>query len=182
MKLLPVAALLAVTALPAAAKECGVQNTQLAAPFAGHWLHKNGDSYDLAPGKMGRTFKLHTGVGTETNHEEFHFVAKHVGEDDEMSSLLDCRDLTAKERDSIEGMLIALADAAAVRGSDEDRQNRQDIARFRSSLAQPPYRMLAASHYEDQQWVILLSPNRLLDVWFGEGMFSVNLYERKLKK
>lgn len=169
--------LLAFAALPAAATECGVGHKQLMAAFAGHWRSEDGDLYDIAPGKVDRTSVVHLAAGDRTEQSRYHLVKVSDGEDPS-ASVLDCRDLTETERQKIEGDLVILADATAVPDSEMDRANRQDIAQFRAALVRPPYRMLAFTHYEDRQWLILLSPDRLLDVWYGEGLFSVELYKR----
>ena len=174
MKLLLIAAVIGATALSASATECAVHNTKLTAPFAGRWRDKNGDSLDIAPGKLAGSF-ISNG---QTHYFNFAFVAEHVSDDDDMLSLLDCRDLTEQERERIEEVMVKMTEAGSVPGSDEERQDRQDIAEYRVRTSHPPYRMLAATHYEEEQWLILVSANRLLNVVFGEGNFTVDIYER----
>jgi hypothetical protein len=174
-----ITAFLGVAALRAAATECGVNNSGLTAPFAGQWRGADRDLYDIAPGKLDHTFTVHFVTGDETRHSSTYFVATFdVDRGEADQPMLDCRDMAATERDSIERDMANLADAISVPNSDTDRENRKEIAQFRAYLAHPPYRMMAATYYEDKQWLILLSPARLLDVGYGEGDFSVKVYKR----
>ena len=170
------AALAGLAALQAAATECGVKNTNLSKPFAGHWRSKDGELYDIAPGKITHSFTVHLPTGNQTKHSSPRFVADYNGETPDEAAL-DCRDMSATERDEIERTITNLAKLSAP-NSEADRQNRQEISLFQSSTAHIPRPILAATHYEDWQWLILLSPARLLDVWYGGGEFSVKLYER----
>lgn len=132
-------ALLGLAALPAAATECGVGNKTLTKPFAGHWRSEAGELYDIAPGKLDHTFTVHLVTGDEIKHDSANFVIENP-EGEPAGSMLDCRDLTAEERDKIERNLSILADANAVPESDMDRENRRDITLFHTSLAIRPIR------------------------------------------
>lgn len=174
-RILAIAAIL--TAMPVLATECGVNNRTLTKPFAGHWRSETGELYDIAPGKLDHTFTIHLVTGDETKHSSGHFVIENP-EGEPSDSMLDCRTLTAEERDKIERDLSDLAGLNSPPESDEGRQNRKEISLFHASLAHPPYPMMALTHYEDLQWLILSGSDSLLDVWFGEGEFSVRRYER----
>lgn len=170
-------AFLGLTGYDAAATECGIGNTALASPFAGHWRDKAGDTYDIAPGAVSRTFTVPLSSGRESHSSAYHFATATSDETPDIS-VLDCRKLSHEERDSIEQEMAQLADAASAPGTELHRQYDQAIAEFRAKLAHPPYPVLAFTHYEDEQWMILLPPDHLLDIWYGEGDFSVDLYER----
>ena len=174
---LSLAVFLGMAASSAAATECGVHNTTLAEPFAGRWRDKTGDFYDIAPGKISRTYALPPAAGAGTKSESYRFVATSDGEDTG-GAVMDCRNLTAGERDSIDWDMGSLSEAATAPDSDTRRDYRRMLELFRAKLAHPPYPVLALTYYEDQQWLILLKPDHLLDVWYGEGDFSVQLYER----
>ena len=163
-----IAALLGLTAWSAAATECGIRQTGLMAPFAGHWRDEDGQLFDIAPGKVDHTYIVHLGTGDETNHSSPRFVARYDGEKDDEADL-DCRAMTATERDEIAEDMEKLADF---------ENNRQQIPPFRTSLTQPPYPMMAIRGYEYLQWLILLDHDRLLDVQYGEALYSVTLYRR----
>ena len=175
------AVILGLSGFAAAATECGVGNTALVFPFAGHWRNQAGDTYDIAPGAISRTFTVPLSNGSEKRGSAYHFATATSDETPDIS-VLDCRNLTHTERDSIEQEMVQLADAASAPDSDLRKQYGQMIAKFRAHLTHPPYPMLAFTHYEDEQWLILLSPDRLLDIWYGEGDFSVDLYERMASK
>jgi len=141
--------------------ECG-------ASFTGHWRDEDGELYDIAPGKMDHTYIVHLATGDETHNQSARFVEDYDGEDSGEAGL-DCRAMTVKERDEI---------AADMEKSADVGDNRQQIPPFRTSLIHPPYPMMAIRGYEYLQWLILLDHDRLLDVQYGEALYSVTLYRR----
>jgi len=94
-------AVLGLSALSSAATECGVNHTDLMKPFAGRWQDDTGDYYDIAPGSIGHKFTLHLVTGDEVKHDQDHFVLSKDPDGDDIGSVLECRELTAMERDKI---------------------------------------------------------------------------------
>jgi hypothetical protein len=177
-------AVLGMAALPAAATECGVANHGFFAPFAGHWRDEVGDVYDIAPGKITQTFTVHTAKGDERHK----WTPRLVITDDEQNpdnSLLDCREMTVAERDSINEVMTGLAAKQQTeRVADADYISHETISLFRTYLAAPPYPMMAATHNGDEQWLVLLKkPDRLVDVFYdGANRFTVHVYEKTAAK
>ena len=166
-----IAASIFAAAPPVSAVECGVNNTKLSEPFTGHWRGSDGDTYDIAPGTLDRTFTIHLKTGDETRHASSNFVAAYDGEDPSQSAM-DCRELTATERESIEQALMSVAPL------DTSDRSHREIEAFHGALSHPPYPMMAVTYYEDQQWLIFISRSQFLDVWYGEGDFSVRVFKR----
>lgn len=156
-------ALIGLSALPAAATECGLHHTDLVKPFAGRWQDDKGNYYEIAPGKVTRQF------GKEVR--KYHF-GQEIDADDSTVSVLDCHPLAPAERDTIGKDMANLAAIVTRSG------NTSDIELFNKSLAHPPYPVLAFTHYDDSQWLILKDKSHLVDVWFGRGQFSVRTYNR----
>ena len=180
---LSILALLGAAALPAAATECGAANHTLMAPFAGHWRDDVGNSYDISPGKITQSFTVHTAKGDERHSWKPRLVITD-DERDPNNSLLDCRELLAAERDSINEVMTGLAAKQQTeRVADEDYVSHETISLFRTYLAAPPYPMMAATHNGNEQWLVLLkNPDRLVDVFYGDNRFTVHVYAKSSAK
>jgi hypothetical protein len=172
-------ALLGAAALPAAATECGAENHNLMAPFAGHWRDDVGDTYDISPGKISQSFTVHTDKGDERRSWKPRLVITD-DEKDPNNSLLDCRELTVAERDSLDQVMTGLAEKQnSERAADADYVSHETIALFRTYLTSPPYPMMAATHNGNEQWLVLVkNPDRLIDVFYGENHFKVHVYAK----
>jgi hypothetical protein len=169
--------LLSLLGLRAGATECGVTHQGLTRGFAGHWQSASGERYDLAPGTVIHRFTIHLASGDETRRSRYHIVTGAPDGEPDHSSL-DCRPLTMTERDQIEKDMAALIDPTDPAAGEFNRQRQQVIDDFHDHVANPPYPMMAFSHYESQQWLILIRPDQLLDVWYDEGNYSTELFTR----